>query len=119
MVLPPHSLSIFYTIRILYKIEFPNRTNNKAGKKHGGAASHWKGGAGHGRGLGAGALVQVDGAGWEYVHVAIDDHSRIAFSAIHANEKGASAREKLGAKPLLRHLAGLLELVRLVVARVD
>jgi transposase len=23
----------------------------------------------------------VDGAGWEYVHVAIDDHSRIAFSA--------------------------------------
>jgi len=31
------------------------------------------------------------GLGWDYVHVAIDDHSRIAFSAIHANEKGASA----------------------------
>ncbi len=27
------------------------------------------------------------GAGWEYVHVAIDDHSRIAFSAIYPNEK--------------------------------
>ena len=25
----------------------------------------------------------VGGAGWEYVHVAIDDHSRIAFSAIY------------------------------------
>jgi transposase InsO family protein len=31
------------------------------------------------------------GVGWDYVHVAIDDHSRIAFSAIHANEQGASA----------------------------
>jgi transposase InsO family protein len=28
--------------------------------------------------------------GWEYVHVAIDDHSRIAFSAIFADEKAAS-----------------------------
>jgi transposase InsO family protein len=26
-------------------------------------------------------------AGWEYVHVAIDDHSRIAFSEIHPNEQ--------------------------------
>ena len=32
----------------------------------------------------------VEGAGWEYVHVAIDDHSRIAFSAIYSNEKQAS-----------------------------
>ena len=30
-------------------------------------------------------------AGWEYVHVAIDDHSRIAFSAIYPDEKAASA----------------------------
>jgi transposase InsO family protein len=29
--------------------------------------------------------------GWEYVHVAIDDHSRIAFSDIFANEKARSA----------------------------
>ena len=29
--------------------------------------------------------------GWEYVHVAIDDHSRIAFSQVAANEKGVSA----------------------------
>ncbi|HKC71047.1 MAG TPA: IS481 family transposase [Terriglobales bacterium] len=29
--------------------------------------------------------------GWEYVHVAIDDHSRIAFSQVVANEKGISA----------------------------
>jgi transposase InsO family protein len=32
-----------------------------------------------------------DGAGWEYVHVAIDDHSRIAFSSIHPDETGKSA----------------------------
>jgi transposase InsO family protein len=29
--------------------------------------------------------------GWEYVHVAIDDHSRIAFSAIFPDETAASA----------------------------
>ena len=28
--------------------------------------------------------------GWEYLHVAIDDHSRIAFSALHADEKAQS-----------------------------
>lgn len=32
----------------------------------------------------------VNGAGWEYVHVAIDDHSRIAFSAIYPDEKQTS-----------------------------
>jgi hypothetical protein len=32
----------------------------------------------------------VDGAGWEYVHVAIEDHSRIAFSAIFPDEKADS-----------------------------
>lgn len=31
------------------------------------------------------------GLGWEYVHIAIDDHSRIAFGSIHPNETGKSA----------------------------
>jgi len=50
-----------------------------------------------GRFTAAGARAHGDlrrrtrGVGWDYVHVAIDDHSRIAFSAIHANEQGASA----------------------------
>ena len=35
------------------------------------------------------------GAGWEYVHVAIDDHSRIAFSSIHSDETGKSVCEAL------------------------
>lgn len=35
------------------------------------------------------------GAGWEYVHVAIDDHSRIAFSSIHPDETGKSACQAL------------------------
>ena len=34
---------------------------------------------------------QSKGWGWEYVHVAIDDHSRMAFSAIYPNEQGPSA----------------------------
>lgn len=37
------------------------------------------------------------GAGWEYVHVAIDDHSRIAFAQIYPNEKGSSATAFLAA----------------------
>lgn len=31
------------------------------------------------------------GLGWDYVHVAIDDHSRIGFSAIHPNETARAA----------------------------
>lgn len=31
------------------------------------------------------------GYGWEYVHVAIDDHSRLSFTQIHPNEKATSA----------------------------
>jgi transposase InsO family protein len=31
------------------------------------------------------------GVGWEYVHVCVDDASRIAFTAIHADQKAASA----------------------------
>jgi transposase InsO family protein len=34
---------------------------------------------------------RIHRAGWEYVHVAIDDHSRIAFSQILLNQKAASA----------------------------
>ena len=33
----------------------------------------------------------VGGYGWEYVHVAIDDHSRLAFTEIHSDEKAGSA----------------------------
>jgi len=35
--------------------------------------------------------------GWEYVHVAIDDHSRTAFSQVMPNEKGISAARFLEA----------------------
>jgi transposase InsO family protein len=31
------------------------------------------------------------GSGWEYVHVAIDDHSRLAFVDVHPNEQASSA----------------------------
>ena len=33
---------------------------------------------------------KVHGIGWEYVHVAIDNHSRIAFSAIYPDATRAS-----------------------------
>jgi transposase InsO family protein len=39
----------------------------------------------------------VKRVGWEYVHVAIDDHSRIAFSQVLPNQKGPSAAAFLAA----------------------
>ena len=33
---------------------------------------------------------ETRGAGWEMLHVAIDDHSRIAFGQLHANERADS-----------------------------
>lgn len=34
---------------------------------------------------------RTDRAGWEYVHVAIDDHSRLAFTGTYPDERAASA----------------------------
>lgn len=45
------------------------------------------------------------GPGWEYVHVAIDDHSRIAFASIHPDETGGSACQAL--LRAVRYYAGL------------
>lgn len=39
----------------------------------------------------------VDGAGWEFAHVAIDDHSRSGFVQMHADERKGSAIEFLRA----------------------
>jgi transposase InsO family protein len=47
----------------------------------------------------------VKGVGWEYVHVAIDDHSRIAFSLVLPNEQDVSAAAFLHAA--LAYYAGL------------
>ena len=33
----------------------------------------------------------VDGAGWEFLFVAVDDHARIAFTAMHPDERKDSA----------------------------
>lgn len=33
----------------------------------------------------------VDGAGWEYLFVAVDDHARVAFTAMHPDERKESA----------------------------
>ena len=37
------------------------------------------------------------GSGWEYVHVAVDDHSRLTFTVIHPDEKASSATAHLRA----------------------
>lgn len=44
------------------------------------------------------------GAGWEYVHVAVDDASRVAFTTIHPDESGRSACRALIAA--VRYYAG-------------
>jgi transposase InsO family protein len=33
----------------------------------------------------------VDGAGWEYLFVAVDDHARVSFTGLHPDERTASA----------------------------
>jgi transposase InsO family protein len=52
--------------------------------------------AGH-RATGTRQGCRNEGAGWEFVHVAIDDHSRIAFARIMASEKKRSATSFLKA----------------------
>jgi transposase InsO family protein len=37
------------------------------------------------------SLVATTGPGWEFVHIAIDDHSRLAFSQVMPDEKQTSA----------------------------
>ncbi len=39
--------------------------------------------------------VNSNGIGWEYVHLAIDDHSRVAFGCIEPDERGISACKAL------------------------
>jgi transposase InsO family protein len=46
-----------------------------------------------------------DGAGWEYVHVAIDDASRVAFAAVYPDERAPSACTAL--LQALRYYRGL------------
>ena len=45
----------------------------------------------------------VEGAGWEFAHVAIDDHSRAGFVQMHADERKDSAVEFL--KATVAHFA--------------
>lgn len=47
----------------------------------------------------------VEGAGWEFAHVAIDDHSRAGFVQMHADERKATAVEFLRAT--VAHYAAL------------
>ena len=52
------------------------------------------------------------GVGWEYVHVCIDDHSRVAFSQIHPDETKDSA------VPFLRAAVAYYKSLGVVVSRV-
>ncbi|QTS87328.1 IS481 family transposase [Ectopseudomonas khazarica] len=46
-----------------------------------------------------------DGAGWEFMHVAIDDAPRLAFTSLHPDERGSSACRAL--LQALRYYRGL------------
>jgi hypothetical protein len=46
------------------------------------------------------------GAGWEFVHVAIDDASRIAFTSLHPDERGSSACQRAGFTQLAARCEG-------------
>lgn len=47
----------------------------------------------------------VAGAGWEFAHVAIDDHSRVGFVQMHADERKTTAADFL--KAAVAHYAAL------------
>jgi transposase InsO family protein len=55
----------------------------------------------------------VDGAGWEFAHVAIDDHSRVAFVQMHPDERKTSAIAFLQAS--VSHYAALGVTIRRVL----
>ena len=55
----------------------------------------------------------VDGAGWEFAHVAIDDHSRAGFVQMHGDERKDSAVQFL--KDCVAHYAALgVQIKRLI-----
>ncbi len=47
------------------------------------------------------------GAGWEYVHVCIDDHSRVSYVAVLENEKGTTAAGFLARAVAWRNTQGV------------
>ena len=55
----------------------------------------------------------TDGAGWEYLFVAVDDHARLGYSAMKTDERGVSATHFLGA--CVRYFAKLGVTVRRVL----
>lgn len=55
----------------------------------------------------------VEGAGWEYLFVAIDDHARLGYGEMKANERGLSASEFL--RGCLRYFGKLGVTVRRVL----
>jgi transposase InsO family protein len=56
--------------------------------------------------------VDTRGAGWQYLHVAIDDHSRVAYGEFCANERGP------GAARFLVRLVRYYQLLGIRIARV-
>jgi transposase InsO family protein len=65
----------------------------KLGRIVGGAGKRWFGnGYQHYTGSYTDAAGRVhNAAGWEYVHIAIDDHSRLAYAEVLPDEKAATA----------------------------
>jgi transposase InsO family protein len=45
----------------------------------------------HGRAMGSSWVRKQQVLGFDYVHAAVDDHSRLAYAEIHLDEKGATA----------------------------
>jgi transposase InsO family protein len=70
----------------------------KLGRIVGGAGKRWRGlPKQHYTGRHIDAAGRVRGsAGWEYVHVAVDDHSRLAYAEVLPDEKAATAAAFLG-----------------------
>jgi len=57
-------------------------------------------------------LMASDGAGWQYLHVAIDDHARVAYGELYRDERGLSAAR------FLARLVGYYRRLGVKIARV-
>jgi transposase InsO family protein len=65
----------------------------KLGRIEGGAGKRWRGGARqhYNRRLADAAGVRRKTVGWEYVHVCVDDYSRLAYAEVLPDEKAMTA----------------------------
>jgi hypothetical protein len=58
--------------------------------------------------------VRGRGIGYDFIHVAVDDHTRIAYAEIHPDEKGTTCARFLSRAGAFFHAAGIERIERIL-----